>query len=40
MSVVQPIRGEKGAGLDADLPGTEHRAIVDTTGTRGVSGSI
>jgi len=33
MNVVQPIRGEKGAtliGLDADLHGTEHRAIVDT----------
>src|ERR1700721_3291392 len=33
MSVVQPIRGEKGAtliGLDADSHGTEHRAIVDT----------
>ena len=33
MNVVQPIRGEKGAtliGLDAELHGTEHRAIVDT----------
>jgi hypothetical protein len=30
INVVQPIRGEKGAGLDADSHGTEHRAIVDT----------
>jgi hypothetical protein len=30
MNVVQPIRGEKGAGLDADSHGTERRAIVDT----------
>jgi hypothetical protein len=30
MNVVQPIRGEKGAGLDADSHGTDRRAIVDT----------
>jgi predicted TIM-barrel fold metal-dependent hydrolase len=30
MNIVRPIRGEQDAGLDADLHGTKHRAIVDT----------